>query len=140
MNKVILMGTLVADPELKTMQNGKSVCEFRIAVRRSFKNAQGQYDSDFLRCRAFGGTADIVGKYFVKGSRILVEGAIQTSSWTKDDGSKAYATDIAAASVEFVDKRGDALDTPPSNTEKKPAKSFKQQGFEEVADDDQLPF
>ena len=144
MNKVILMGNLVADPELRTTQSGKSAATFRIAVRRNFKNQSGEYESDFLRCLAFGSTADVIGKYFVKGSRILVEGSIQTSSWDKNDGTKGYSTDIFVTSIEFVDRRGDAQDTPPGNASAKKAKapdnSFKQQGFEEVADDDQLPF
>lgn len=140
MNKVILLGNLVADPEIRTTQAGKAVANFRIAVRRNFKNQSGEYESDFLPCKAFGTTADIIGKYFVKGSRILVEGSVQTSSWDKGDGTKGYSTDILVNAIDFIDRRGDAADTPPPA--KKPAKkeSFQQQGFEEVPEDDQLPF
>ena len=147
MNRVILLGTLVADPEIRTTQSGKTAGEFRIAVRRNFKNQSGEYESDFLRCKAFGTTADVVGKYFQKGSRILVEGSIQTSTWDKQDGTKGYSTDIFVNAIEFVDRRGDAADTPvknpgsPSNSPapKKQDAYGQQMGFEPV-DDDQLPF
>ena len=143
MNKVVLLGNLVADPEIRTTQAGKAVANFRIAVRRNFKNQSGEYESDFLPCKAFGTTADVIGKYFVKGSRILVEGSVQTSSWDKGDGTKGYSTDILVNAIDFIDRRGDAADTPPAApSNKKPAKQnqFQQQGFEEVTDDDQLPF
>ena len=66
MNNVILMGNLCADPELRTTQSGKPAAKFRLAVRRGYHNAQGEYESDFLSCVAFGNTADFIGKYFTK--------------------------------------------------------------------------
>lgn len=148
MNKVILLGNLVADPEIRTTQAGKAVANFRIAVRRNFKNANNEYESDFLTCKAFGTTADVIGKYFVKGSRILVDGSIQTSSWNKGDGTKGYSTDILVNAIDFIDRRGDAADTPPSNpysSGKNPVKAndfakAKQMEMTEVPEDDQLPF
>ena len=141
MNKVVLIGTLVADPETRTSNSGKTIASFRIAVRRSHKNQNGEYESDFLRCIAIGASGDLVSKYFQKGSRIGVEGSIQTSSWDKGDGTQGYSTDILGNAIEFIDRRGDAQDTPaPTKSKKAPNNSFKQQGFEEVADDDQLPF
>ena len=81
MNKVILMGRLTADPELKQSQNGTSVCRFTIAVNRRFKNAQGGYDADFLNCTAWKQTAEFICRYFKKGQMIAVEGALRTSSY-----------------------------------------------------------
>lgn len=148
MNKVILLGNLVADPEIRTTQAGKAVANFRIAVRRNFKNQSGEYESDFLRCKAFGPTAELICKYFVRGSRILVQGSIQTYTQDKEDGSKAYFTDILVDAVDFIDRRGDAADTPPSNpysSGKNPVKAndfakAKQMEMTEVPEDDQLPF
>ena len=139
MNKVVLIGTMVADPETRTSNSGKTIANFRIAIRRTRKNQDGEYESDFLRCIAIGATGDLVAKYFAKGSRIGVEGSIQTSSWDKGDGTKGYSTDILVNGIEFIDRRGDAADMPPPSKSNK-APNLKQQGFEEVADDDQLPF
>lgn len=136
MNKVILMGNLVADPELKTTQNGKSIGEFRVAVRRARKNPQGEYESDFLRCRCFGATAEFVSKFFTKGRRILVEGSIQTSSWDKEDGTKGFSTDIIVDSVEFVDKASDN-DAPQPVAKGKGAIPS---NYTPVASSDDLPF
>lgn len=114
-------------------------------MRRNFKNQSGDYDADFLPCKAFGTTAEVIGKYFVKGSRILVEGSVQTSSWDKEDGTKGYSTDIFVNAIDFIDRRGDAADTPPPNpygaapSNKKPAKP-QQMEMTEVPEDDQLPF
>jgi single-strand DNA-binding protein len=129
MNRVILMGNICADPEMRTTDSGKSACNFRIAVRRNYKNANGEHESDFLTCKAYGGTADFVNKYFVKGSKIIVEGTIQTSSWTKDDGSKGYATDIIVSSVEFAGSRSEGGNPPP-----------KKDDIGTPVNDDDLPF
>ena len=141
MNKVILIGRTTKEVEFKTTPQGPSVVTFSLAVNRNYKNSNGEYESDFLRCIAIGASGDLVSKYFQKGSRIGVEGSIQTSSWDKGDGTKGYSTDILVNAIEFIDRRGDAQDTPaPTKSKKAPNNSFKQQGFEEVADDDQLPF
>lgn len=135
MNNVILMGNLCADPELRTTQSGKSAVKFRLAVRRSYRNAQGEYESDFLSCVAFGNTADFIGKYFTKGRRMLAQGSVQTRSWDKEDGTKGYATEIVVNAVEFVDRPQDAAYNPPPA-----AKPKQQMGMTPVDDDDQLPF
>ena len=136
MNNVILMGNLCADPELRSTQSGKSAVKFRLAVRRSYRNAQGEYESDFLSCVAFGNTADFIGKYFTKGRRMLAQGSVQTRSWDKDDGTKGYSTEIVVASAEFVDKPQDTAGNPPPAVKPKP----QQMVMTPVDDDDQLPF
>lgn len=136
MNNVILMGNLCADPELRATQSGKSAVKFRLAVRRSYRNAQSEYDSDFLSCVAFGNTADFIGKYFTKGRRMLAQGSIQTRSWDKEDGTKGYSTEIVVASAEFVDKPQDTAGNPPPAAKPKP----QQMEMTPVDDDDQLPF
>ena len=82
LNKAILIGHLVADPELKQTQTGVSVCSFRIGVTRRFKNADGQYQSDFIDIVTWRQTAEFVTKYFRKGKPICVVGSIQTRTWT----------------------------------------------------------
>ena len=136
MNNVILMGNLCADPELRSTQSGKSAVKFRLAIRRSYRNAQGEYESDFLSCVAFGNTADFIGKYFTKGRRMLAQGSVQTRSWDKEDGTKGYSTEIVVNTAEFVDKPQDAAGNPPPAANPKP----QQMGMTPVDDDDQLPF
>lgn len=126
MNKVIMIGNLVADPEARTTQSGKSVSTFRIGVRRDFKNAQGGYDSDFFSCQAWGNTAEYVRKYMAKGSRVAVEGRLQNRSYDAQDGSKRYITEIICDRVEGLQSRAEA----------QPEQA---QGFVEI-DDDGLPF
>ena len=126
MNKVIMIGNLVADPEARTTQSGKSVATFRIGVRRNFSNAQGVYESDFFSCQAWGNTAEYVRKYMAKGSRVAVEGRLQNRSYDAQDGSKRYVTEIICDRVEGLQSR----------TEAQPQGS---QEFTEI-DDEGLPF
>ena len=100
MNIAIIRGVLTKDVEVKKLPSGNSAANFYVAVRRSFKNADGNYDSDFISCKAFGNTADMIGKYFHKGSGIIVEGSIQTGSYEKE-GQKVYTTDLIVSKVHF---------------------------------------
>lgn len=134
MNKVILLGNLTSDPVLKTSQSGVPICSFRIAVRRNYKNASGEYESDFLQCTAFKGTAEFINNHFTKGRKILVSGSIQTRTWDKDDGSKGYATEIVVDGVEFADSKPDGQ--PKQAAPQTPI----QESLIPVDDDDQLPF
>ncbi|MGI5885418.1 MAG: single-stranded DNA-binding protein [Candidatus Spyradocola sp.] len=141
MNKVILMGNLVADPEMRASQSGNSVANFRIGVRRTFKNQEGEYESDFLSCTAFGKTAEFIEKYFSKGRRILLEGSVQTRTWDKEDGTKGYATNIVVNSAEFADSKPEAGNQPPAKAKTKatPHPSVLED-YVPVDEDDQLPF
>ena len=109
MNHVDLIGRLTADPELKRTANGNSACNFTLAVNR-YKKTEGQPDADFIRCRAFGKTADNLCHYMHKGGRIAVTGSIQTGSYEKD-GQKHYTTDILVGSVEFLEKKENGAQT-----------------------------
>lgn len=106
-NKVILIGNLTADPELKQTQNGIAVTSFTIGVSRQHKQGE-QAVSDFFNIVCWRNTAEFVSKYFHKGSGILVCGQLQNRSWTGQDGQKRYATDVVADEVRFVDKKGEA--------------------------------
>lgn len=103
MNKVILLGRLTRDPEMR--QAGEtSVVNFSIAVDRRFKKEGGQ-EADFPSCVAFGKTAEFIEKYFFKGMKIVLEGRLQTGSYTNKDGKKVYTTDVVVEAVEFAESK-----------------------------------
>lgn len=104
MNKVVLLGTLVRDVELRFTKNDMAVANFTIAVRREVKNKDGNYDSDFVSCVAYGKLGEIINSHFKKGSRILLDGKIQTGSYDGQDGKKVYTTDIVVNQINFIDK------------------------------------
>lgn len=110
MNKVILHGRLARDPELRYTQSNKAVANFTLAVDRELTKekkeqalANGQPTADFIRCIAFGKTAEVIDKYLTKGRRILIEGIIRTGSYENKQGQKVYTTDVLVNKVEFTD-------------------------------------
>ena len=104
MNKVILIGRLTRDPEVRYTEGGTSIARFTVAVDRRFKQDGGQ-QADFISCIAFGKAAEIVEKYFKQGSKIVIEGRMQTGSYTNKDGQKVYTTDVVAENVEFAESK-----------------------------------
>jgi single-strand DNA-binding protein len=142
MNKAILIGRLVRDPEVKYSQgeNSTAVARFTLAVDRKFKRAGDTQDADFIGCIAFSKTAEFVEKYFHRGEKMVVEGRIQTGSYTNKDGQKVYTTDIAVEQVEFAEsKREDGGQCRSSRPEPSAAMG---DGFMNIPDgiDEQLPF
>ena len=105
MNKIILLGRLVADPEVKYTQSGKIVTTFTIAVSRPFKGPDGKYEADFINIVLWNKPAEIVGNTVTKGQRLLVEGRLQIRSYTSQDGSKRWVTEVIGNQVEFIEKR-----------------------------------
>ena len=103
MNKIILLGRLVKDPEIKYTPSEKCVAQFSIAVNRPTKNAEGQYEADFINIVAWNKTAELIGNYVHKGQRILVEGRLQIRSYTAQDGGKRSVTEVIADRVEFIE-------------------------------------
>ena len=101
MNKVFIRGNLTRDVELRETKSGKQVSRFNVAVRRDFKNADGEYESDFPNCVAYGNLAETINKYFHKGSGIIVMGHLQTGSYEDQDGKRIYTTDVIVESIEF---------------------------------------
>ena len=132
-NRVILVGNLVADPELKKTNSGTSVCSFKIAVNRRFQK-DGQTETDFIEIVTWKGTAEFVSKYFRKGKPILVCGSLQTRSWTDKDGQKRYTTEVVADEATFVENKSNDA---PSEA---PHYSSYQSGFEELSSEEELPF
>lgn len=103
MNKIIINGRLTRDPEIKfTQTNNTKVAAISVAVRRNYKNSNGEYESDFFNCSAFGNQAELLEKYFKKGQEILISGHLQTRTWETDTGEKRYATDIIIETIDFI--------------------------------------
>ena len=148
-NKVILVGNLTADPELKQTTSNVSVCRFTIAVNRRFAKAeQGQQNVDFINIVTWRQQADFVSRYFKKGNPILVCGQIQTRSWTDNNNQRRYATEVVADEVTFVTSQAQnaaaSSDAPATYTpDAYGAPSYNnapQVTYEEIPEDGQLPF
>ena len=103
-NRVVLVGRLTRDPELRKTQSGTSVCSFTMAVGRRV-STQGQPDADFINCVAFGRTAEFAEKYLKQGTKIAITGRIQTGSYTNKDGNKVYTTDVVVEEQEFAESK-----------------------------------
>ena len=108
MNKVILVGRLTRDPELRSTTSGFNTANFSVAVQRNFKNKDGNFDADFINCVAFRNQADFISKYFKKGNMIGLEGRIQSRSYDANDGTKRYVTEVLVENVEFVGSKNDS--------------------------------
>lgn len=142
LNKVILIGNLTADPELKQTPNGISVVGFTIAINRRYqsKNAtEGQQTADFISIVAWRQTAEFVSRYFKKGKPICVCGSIQSRSYTDNQGNKRYVTEVLAGEVGFVESKSEPA--PNSATYIPDAyTAAPSPQFEDVPDDGDLPF
>ena len=134
MNSVILIGRLARDPEVKTV-NGCLTAGFTLAVNRAYKNENGRYDADFINCVAWRQTAEIICRFFKKGSSICIVGNIQVRTWNDNNGNKRYATEVIADEVIFVDSKSDEQASAPTTF---PAPAAPQ--FEEISPEDDLPF
>ena len=104
MNHFVGLGRLTREPEVNYTQNGKVYCKFTVAIDRPFRKDQPK-EADFIPCVAWGKTAETIGNYLAKGSKILLEGRINTGSYTAKDGTKKYTADVLLDRFEFVDSR-----------------------------------
>ena len=151
-NKVILIGHLTNDPELKQTTSGVSVCSFSIGINRRFVT-EGAQNVDFINIVAWRQSAEFVARYFKKGNPILVSGQLQTRNYTDSQGQKRYVTEVVADEVAFVEnkienKSTDTTVSVPPNPANFGGNSYKPTGytsnnnpqFEEIPNDEQLPF
>ena len=123
MNKVVLIGRLTADPELRQTQSGVSSCKFTVAVNRKFKNEHtGEYDADFISCTAWRQTAEFVSRYFSKGKMIALEGNLRTGKYQDKNHSDVthYTTEVFVDNVEFVGGKNDGGAQQQNNTYQAP--------------------
>ena len=115
MNKCIFVGNLTRDPELTTTTSGVSVCRFSIAVNRTYTNANGEREADFINIVAWRGLGENCAKYLSKGRKVCVCGSLQTRSYDDKDGNKRYVSEIVAEDVEFINsasQQGDGSERP----------------------------
>lgn len=135
MNKVILIGNLTRDPELRTTSGGTSFCTFSIAVNRNFTNAAGEREADFINITVWRGTAENCAKYLTKGRKVAVVGSLQSRNYEDKDGNKRYTMDVVADDVEFLSSRNDSEGSAPAS---RPAPKKPVADLQPV--DDELPF
>lgn len=143
MNKVILCGRLTRDPEIRYSQgnNPTSIARGSIAVDRKYKQ-DGQPTADFINILAFGKTAGVFEKYVRRGTKIIIEGRIQTGSYTNKDGNKVYTTDVLVESIEFAESRSSSENSGYNNSQRQDTPQTDRDGFMNIPDgiDEELPF
>lgn len=139
LNKVILIGNITADPELKQTQSGTSVCSFNIAVNRNFGKLDTK-DCDFFTVVAWQQKAEFVSKYFKKGQAIVVCGRLENREWTDKNGNKRISTEIIAEEISFAG--GKESSTEAKNEPYMPSvySTENSQNFEAIPSDERLPF
>lgn len=149
MNKVMLMGRLTRDPEVRYSQgeNSTAVARFTLAVDRRFRRAGEQSEADFISCVAFGKQGEFVEKYFKQGMKMVAVGRIQTGSYTNKDGQKVYTTDVVVEEIEFAESKNNSSSDFAGNTgfqsniRPEPSSAIGD-GFMNIPDgiDEELPF
>lgn len=139
MNKVILIGRLTRDPELRYSQGETqtAICRYSLAVDRRYKR-EGDQEADFISCVAFGKAGEFAEKYFHRGMKVAVSGRIQTGSYTNKDGVKVYTTDVIVEEQEFCESRKNSENANGTQAAARPAGD----GFVNVPDgiQEELPF
>ena len=132
LNKIVLMGRLTRDPELRRTQSGTAVASFTLAVDRDYKPQDGERETDFIDIVAWRGTGEFVSKYFTKGRMAVVDGRLQVRDWKDKDGAKRRSTEVIADNVYFGDSKRSE-----SGTQEAPAGEFQEVPEEEKGE---LPF
>lgn len=142
MNKVILMGRLTRDPDIRYSQgeNAMAIARFTLAVNRRIKkdSATDQQTADFISCIAFGKTAEFYEKYTHQGIKLVVEGRIQTGSYTNKEGVKVYTTEVVVENTEFAESKN-STESGTASARPEP-ENITEDGFMNIPDDDALPF
>ena len=145
LNKVVLMGRLTKDPELKYTPSNVAVTTFTVAVDRNYARQGEQRQTDFINIVAWRTTAEFVAKYFTKGQLIALSGSIQTRTWDDNEGKKHYVTEVVADEVGFVENKSDSAPGTQYTPDAYSAPSYSNTDavapkFEAVPDEDDLPF
>lgn len=137
MNRIILLGRLTRDPEIRYTQSGKVVTQLTLAVNRPFASQDGQKEADFIPVVVWGNPAETIGNTVRKGHRLLIQGRLQIRSYDAKDGSKRYVAEVIADSFEFIERRED-VNAPPA------AQAAKRNNFDSfgsaVPFDEEIPF
>jgi single-strand DNA-binding protein len=135
MNKVIMMGRLTRDPEVRYSSEGNAVSKFSLAVDRRYKR-EGQPDADFFNCVAFGKTAEFTEKYLKKGTKVVLDGELQNNNYTNKEGQRVYGMQIVVNSLEFAESKSS------SNSDRESTQQVDSNDFMNVPDvaEEELPF
>ncbi|EAG2100601.1 single-stranded DNA-binding protein [Listeria monocytogenes] len=115
MNRVVLVGRLTKDPDLRYTPAGAAVATFTLAVNRPFKNAQGDQEADFIQCVVWRKPAENVANFLKKGSMAGVDGRVQTRNYEDNDGKRVFVTEVVAESVQFLDPKNNNVEGTTSN-------------------------
>jgi single-strand DNA-binding protein len=137
LNKVILMGRLTRDPELRTTASDISVCTFTVAVDRRYQKSGENRQTDFINVVAWRTTAEFVNRYFSKGRMINVVGSLQTRTWDDAEGKRHYVTEVVAEEINFC---GDKKPESSNDNSFEDNQDFESKGFEPFETSDDLPF
>ena len=138
LNNVVLVGRLVADPELKEVGKEGKVVNFTVAVSRSYKNAEGEYEADFINCVAYKHQAETIAKYIKKGDRLGIEARIQTRSYENQEGKTIRLTEAIIEHMDFIE--GKKAEEKPQEEPKTESDPFLDFGESISIDEDNLPF
>lgn len=141
MNKVILMGRFTRNAEIRysSRENATAIARFTLAVNRQFQKEENEQKANFISCIAFGKTAEVIEKYTYQGMKIVIEGHIQTGSYTNKDGNKVYTTQVVVENLEFAEKKGTTEEN--SGEADESESSIDEDGFINIPDgDEELPF
>lgn len=138
MNKVILMGRFVRDAEVRysSGDNSMAIARFTLAVNRRFQSEENGQAADFISCTAFGKTAEIIEKHTFQGVKVIVEGHIETGSYTNKDGNKVYTTQVIIENIEFAEKKADREE----NSQAKQQTADEDEFMNVPEEENQLPF
>ncbi len=142
MNRVVLVGRLTADPQLRYTPSGVAVATFTLAVNRNFKNQAGEQETDFLNVVVWRKPAENVANFLKKGSLAGVDGRIQTRNYEGQDGKKVYVTEVVSESVQFLEPRNsnNQSNNQSTNQSNTPPSNDPFAGGMEIDDPDGLPF
>ena len=132
LNKIIIMGRLTRDPELRRTQGGTAATSFTMAVDRDFKSQSGEKETDFIDVVAWRNTGEFAAKYLAKGRMAAVEGRIQVRDWQDKDGNRRKSVEVVADNVYFADSKRDS--------KPQESRTVADQEFDEIEDDGDLPF
>jgi single-strand DNA-binding protein len=142
LNKVVLIGRLTRDPEVRTTANNISVATFTLAVDRSYTNQQGEREADFIPIVVWRNLAETCGRYLTKGRLVAVSGRLQVRSYEGNDGQRRYVTEVVGDEVQFLERNPNTGNAPGSGFPQYPPKGIpSSSGFDPLdGEDDELPF
>lgn len=139
LNKILIMGRLTRDPELRTTNSGTSVASFSLAVDRNYKGADGEKETDFIDCVAWRQTGEFAAKYFTKGRMAVVEGRLQIRPWTDKEGNNRRSAEVIVENMYFGDSKRDG-DTGGARPARGPVNVSANDWQEVDEDEGDLPF